>query len=524
MNRLSTIWTLLILIGTHLTFAQAPITALTSSYVSVSSPVGPYTTTPAPNSGSFSTCSSTSYMHVYSSGASNALKLTGFTAAGKNFFVASTVNYIRLQRVDNASVTGKRSIVFFESATAPSANCPASGTIALKSPYQDAMENFLDNIYINQGTDNIFTNGGNGDGNNNNIERVDVIFSAGIGSNAITDVGFALFERGTVNNHDAFRIAAVTSLDASGNPASFGPVKTCIGGNGTTNGNWGHPTLANGNKDLSVFVLRKEEAETRLRVSSAVNQQLGAVFFSLADLGVTAGQKIYGYSLIAGDGLANPTSAQLLNLSDATVYPTNTTEGVGGGLDLVAVNALFTDGAPVLASISADLSLSPQANASLLSWKAGGLIAGTRTELQKSLDSTAFFTLYQQLASAEAGEGSYMDQLSRSSSWYRLKLTFPDGRVIYSRTVRQLVGADLLLLYPNRAARGQSVTVLGLKANAASVLVAGIDGRSQRLPLFVHAQSGTLNLTSFSMRGCLIIQFVGFDGKPLGQAKLIVAE
>jgi hypothetical protein len=41
---------------------------------------------------------------------------------------------------------------------------------------------------------------------------------------------------------------------------------------------------------------------------------------------------------------ANPTSAQLLNLNDAAVYPTGTTEAQGGGLDLISVNTFSATG------------------------------------------------------------------------------------------------------------------------------------------------------------------------------------
>src|SRR2546423_7954653 len=170
------IFTLLIL---HLTgfalVAQSPVVAFTSGYLTTSSAVGPYTNTPAPNSGTFSPCTSTVYNYSYSNGTNNTLKITGITTNGKSYSVAPATAYIRLRRVNNAGVTGKRSIIFLESTTGPTSGCPTSGRFDFKSAYQDVMEVFLNNTIINQGTDNIFTNVGNGDGNNNNIERMDFI-------------------------------------------------------------------------------------------------------------------------------------------------------------------------------------------------------------------------------------------------------------------------------------------------------------------------------------------------------------
>ena len=235
--------------------SQSPIVALTSGYLSSSSGVAPYTTTPAPNSGTFSGCPTTNYSYSYSNGTSNILKLTGITTNGKSYSLANRPAVLKLRRVNNAGVTGQRSIVWLESTVAPTA-CPFSGRFDFKSPYTDVMETFLNNSIINQGTDNIFTNSSNSDGNNNNIERVDLIFPGGISSTSATDAGFALFDRGNNNAHDPFRIAAITSLDVNGDPASYGIVKTCVGGNGTNNGSYGHTSLANGNQNLLVYVMR----------------------------------------------------------------------------------------------------------------------------------------------------------------------------------------------------------------------------------------------------------------------------
>jgi hypothetical protein len=59
-----------------------------------------------------------------------------------------------------------------------------------------------------------------------------------------------------------------------------------------------------------------------------------------ADLGLTVGGTIYGYSLMAMDVTAT-TSAQTLDWTNAAFYPT-TTDGTtgGGGIDLAGLNGI----------------------------------------------------------------------------------------------------------------------------------------------------------------------------------------
>lgn len=325
--------------------AQSPIVSFSASYQSASGAVGQYVAKPF-SQGTFSGCSGTQYTYTFSNGASNQYQLASFHANGNTFFVApASASVVRLRRVNNSQVTGARSIVYMETTTSTATACPSARALNFKPPYVDEMEDLLAAGMLNQGTDNVFTNASNSDGNNNNIERVDVIFSSGLNTALPTQAGFAIFDRGVNYQHDAFKIAAIISLDATGNPAGFGPVKRCTAGNGSNNnGSWGHPSAVNGNKQLACYVMRKETSETYLRASAVVNQEIGGVFYTFADLGIKAGQPLYGYVLLGPDGIAAPTSSQLLNLNDASVYPTQTTEAMGGGLDLVAVNTVFATG------------------------------------------------------------------------------------------------------------------------------------------------------------------------------------
>jgi len=340
--------------------AQSPITAFSAYYQSNPGTVGLYTSLPV-SIGSFSGCASKLYTYTFGNGASNQYKLNSFNANGNTYFVApASASAVRLRRVNNSQVTGTRNIVYMETAASTATACPSGTNLNFKPPYMDGMEDLLAAGVLNQGTDNLFTNASNGDGNNNNVERVDVIFAGGLNTNSPTQAGFAIFDRGNNNAHDGFKIAAITSLDAAGNPAGFGPVKTCVAGNGSNNGSWGHPSTVNGNKQLAYYVMRKDMPDTWLKASSSGNQELGGVFYTFADLGITAGQHLYGYALLGPDGIATPGSSQLLDLNDASVYPTQTTEASGGGLDLVAVNTVFATGSYVVLSLPAAPAPGPQ--------------------------------------------------------------------------------------------------------------------------------------------------------------------
>jgi hypothetical protein len=500
--------------------SQSPIVAITSGYMSSSTGILPYSATPAPNSGTFTGCPNTLYNYSYSNGTSNALRLTGITTNGKNYSLANRPAVLKLRRVNNANVTGQRSIVFLESTVAPAA-CPFSGRFDFKSAYQDVMETFLNNSILNQGTDNIFTNSSNSDGNNNNIERVDLIYPAGVASSSATDAGFALFDRGNINAHDPFRIAAITSLDANGNPASYGAVKTCVGGNGVNNGSYGHPTIANGNHDLLVYVLRKEATDPRLKASAAIDQQLGGVFFSFADLGIAPGQTIYGYSLIGPDGIANPTSTQLLNINDPSVYPTNTTEAQGGGLDLIAVNALFISG-PVLAATSSTLNATVNQHTVNLNWMINGIDSSSMIYLERSENGIQFETINSQLSNGISAEGLFNDDRNDGNYYYRLRITV-ENKIYYSEILKVRVGnLNNINIYPNVVAKGSTIMVEGLKNRLYNAAIVSSEGKVYTVSNLNGCSSAKLSLPYNLTSGIYFIYFTDSENNRSNVSRLLI--
>jgi hypothetical protein len=502
--------------------AQSPILTYTTTYISTSTAVSNYSNKPAVNSGSFNGCGGSNFTYGFNRGTDNALRLLNFIAGGKSYFIANnTAAKVVLRRANNASVNGRRTVVSFESAFPSPSPCPSSGVVEVRLPYQDTMENFLNNNYINQGTDNIFTNVGNGDGNNNNIERVDILFPAGLSSSNTTDAGFAIFDRGNNNSHDGLRIAVITSLDANGDPASFGTVKTSLKGNGSNNGSWGHPSIANGNKSMSFYVMRKEGNETRLRASAAVlNQEIGGVFFSFSDLGVAASQKIYGYAVLSTDGIANPTSAQLLNINNTAVYPTNTTESAGG-LDMMAINAVFSSGGNPLAVTEALLQGTTHNNKIVLDWQVVNLLPGTSIDLERSETGGNYSLVYHVPVQDMAARSSYTQTLT-TSYFYRLKIQPASGLPYYSNVVKAGPRQKTLSVYPNLVKGNESIIVEGLPDGVYKARFAAVEGQAYSIELQVQGGRALLAHPSHArFKGIVWVNFTDCNGHNYPGGKLV---
>ncbi len=196
-----------------------------------------------------------------------------------------------------------------------------------------------------QGADNVFTNAADGNGNNNNVERLDVIFRSGLVCTA--DLTFAIWERGVSNAHDAFKIAAITAVDpVTGLPSAYGAVINIAAGWGATDLN---STL--GSADFTTVVVRNTTAGGGAISPSALttnNQSVGGISVSVTSaaaalgLGINTGSTIYGYSLFASD--VSNVSANVVDWNNAANFPTNTTSG---GIDLVAFTGQVFHSVPV---------------------------------------------------------------------------------------------------------------------------------------------------------------------------------
>ncbi len=452
--------------------SQSPVLQYQANYVAASSTLNSYTAFPT-NPGTFSTCNSNNYTYTWRNGSDNQLKLVSFTANSKTYVISGISNVaVKLRRVNNANVTGVRNILYSETSASSASSCVTPRQLDFKAPYNDDMSIFLNNNVLNHGTDNIFANASNGDGNNNNIERVDVIFTDGIQSSLPADAGFILCDRGNNNSHDGFRIAAILGIDAGNNPTSFGAVKICTPGNGSNNGSWGHPSISNGNRLLAAYILRKDPADTYLRVSSNVTQEIGGVFFSFSDLGIVANQKIYGYCLLGPDGTVNPTSAQLMNINDAAVYPTGTTEAQGGGLDLISVTSYFGTDQALASSYYQQFNGFSENSSALLQWSLDNVTKGSIISLERSENANYFTSIYSYTFLEIAGK-SYKDIPGKGIFYYRLAAKAPNETVIYSRVIQlRIESAEKnWKLYPTFSKSGEKITISNITNAEYTVLI-----------------------------------------------------
>ena len=298
--------------------AQTAITSLTGSYqVGTSSSLNTTVANPC-NTASYSGGCGSPITLDFGVGTANNLTVTGFNAGAQSYSLLRLADSINFQRIDGPGATGERQLMFFE----------RNGTdnTQMSSSYTNSMDVGLLSDIANRGIDNAFSN--DNSVASNNLERIDYVVTNGINviPSARGGIGFLVLERG---GNDPFKVAAITSIDGSGNPTGFGPLKS------VTTATWGSAGF-----NITTAVMRREEAEPNFRPSHVVNSQpIEGVFLSLSDLESAPGQTIFGYALFPNDISNASTSSDLVNLTN---FPTTTSGASGqGGLDLVAGGGIY---------------------------------------------------------------------------------------------------------------------------------------------------------------------------------------
>ncbi|NJN35451.1 MAG: hypothetical protein HC817_15525, partial [Saprospiraceae bacterium] len=202
--------------------------------------------------------------------------------------------------------------------------------------FTSRMSQALNSNIINRGSDNLFNNVSSFNGNN--IERVDYVFSTGLSAQNPSEAGFTIFER---NGNDNFKMAAITAIDASGNPTAFGSVvnltPSVFGVVGVN-----IPTTTFRDSTIGNSSVLKPTAD----VSS---QRIAGTYISFQALGVASAQTVYGYALFANDVTAS-NSTDLLDFTNTSFYPTNTSDG-NGGCDVIA-GGIFSTILPCLDAVN----------------------------------------------------------------------------------------------------------------------------------------------------------------------------
>src|SRR5579859_4610374 len=396
--------------------------------------------------------------------------LDSFTAVGLNFHFAAP-SVVKFRRVDNASVTGLRKSLWFEQNSATTvAN---GGIVAFRPPYDDSLERIFSSGQIfNIGIDNDFENSTNT--NNNNIERVDHIIGGGVSATDGTKTGFVVFDRGNGGGHDPFYIAAIKTLDASGNPSSY---YNAVSAGASNYGSDVSPAM-------NYITLRKNPADTRLlMMNNSATQYRDGVLLRFTDLGVPNGATIYGYSLFGMDVTVS-SAATLVDYTNATNFPTGS-DYANGGLDQVAVTGLWVTNASyvVLADRVTDLSAKVVGGKVQLNWALGVMDDLGRLVVERSADGVHFNSLLEFSAPLAGTQTVWDEQPLSGQDDYRLKLVDQRGEVVaYSMVSRVAVSpasaGEAFTVYPNPVAGRQlRFSGQGLPPGIYHLRVVDMDGR-----------------------------------------------
>lgn len=226
---------------------------------------------------------------------------------------------VLVKRINNLRVTGRRVNSLYEIGSFDG----GTNSLYLQPDYFTNMEDLINHKILNIGSDNTFSNNASTE---NNIERIDLIFSKGVGAASadLDKIGMLINERG---GNDNFKIAAITGIGPGFTVTSLGPLIP------VSSSDWG-----NVGPDIVTVVMSKEEADPFLRPKQDLSSQnISGVFVSLQSMGISANTLILGVSLFANDVSATD---DLVGLSG---FDTDTNGGSNGGLDLMAGGGFFRE-------------------------------------------------------------------------------------------------------------------------------------------------------------------------------------
>lgn len=275
-------------------------------------------------------------------GQGNNLKVSSYTVSGTTYDRFLSPDTLILNR---ATASDRLVNIWYTLNSSLVDNIPPTNDVA-NIDSDEASD--ADAIYLtgnlNAGYDNILVNDDNQGGGAIEVEteRVDVIWFSGIQTSAPGTAVFPVIERG---GNDNIAVAAITSLNTDGTPAGYG---TLIG---ISENSW----PGTGSSFNNYLILRRESAgSTPLPLlpigtdEAQPAQTIQGVAVSFTELGISANQSIFGYSIFAADVVSgyvpvsgNPvaTGAQTVaggvDLTDISTFPTDTNSD-DSGLDLVA--------------------------------------------------------------------------------------------------------------------------------------------------------------------------------------------
>jgi len=442
--------------------------------------------------------------------------LDSFTALSMNYHLQAAHEVVYFRHVNNASATGLRKSLWFQSNTGSTIG--TGGTAPLLPDYDDSLERLFTKQIFNIGIDNNFENSTNT--NNGNIERVDVLFPYGVSATDGTRVGFAVFDRGNSGSHDPFYIAAVKTLDASGNPSAYYnavPVTAAEYG-------------SNVGGAVNFIVLRENPGDGHLlMMNNTTSQNRDGVLIRFADLGVANNSIIYGYSLFGTDVTVSP-AANMVNYANAANFPTGS-DYPNGGLDQVAVTGVWVTSASyvVLAEKVDSFCAVSTGNGSVrLSWDLGVTDDLQQVIVERSGNGTDFSPLVD-LADPRSGPRTLLDAKPLSGlNVYRLKLVNVTGEVNYSAICSVTTGSPAsfgLQIYPNPVHNGQLLLgTQGIGPGAFAVRILDLSGNliSQQRLTGLPSPCISISLPSRVSAGMYVLQLTDKSGEAVSAGSFVV--
>ena len=263
---------------------------------------------------------------TYQWGKGKNLVIDGFEYNGHQYDYISDAPIIKIQRVDNDQASGEPCGLFAEKHN--SQNNQLTATFQEKDGNCD-MAKIMGGRVINVGALDLFKNVSNNYDTAKNIERVDFISPDGITAPPMTadlsKAGHVVTEK---SGNNELRIAAILSIDADNNPTSYGTLVPVLPNwSSSSSVRYGLTTIylpndqSITNQSLAFYTNSKTGTQGYPWYLGSSSESLGMAFVTLEDLGITAGQKYYGFSYFGRDvtssmDLTTPSSFPLSTSGD----------------------------------------------------------------------------------------------------------------------------------------------------------------------------------------------------------------
>lgn len=385
-------------------------------------------------------------------------EIMGFNIGARAFSRSATgsIPFDRIVINRHPLLPGDTINTFYESGTTSGTN------LFLRPSYVGTLEGVINSFVCNRGSDNLFSNSPS---TRANIERLDLMQTAGIYCMYPNSQGFLINERG---GNDNFKAAVILSLNGSMNVQTIGSLIS------VRSSDWGRvgPSIA------TRVMSRRVNTDAVLRPKQDVNTQpVSGVYITLADLGVPAGATVFGICLFPND----VTSA--MNLISLTNVPTNTSQDTDGGLDMIAGMGYFVEQF-LLPENGWNFSVKVERQNAILEWITEQELNSDYFEIQRSSDGRLFTTIGRVTAAGHSEQKNYysfkddLAAINTERMFYRILLHVKNGGSFYSKVIPlKLQPVERLTIHPNPVIESSAVHFVSAQREAATILLLSSSGK-----------------------------------------------